>query len=72
MSIELEVKYKLNDPEDYEVRYTNISSKKEMLLPVAEFWTPARDINDSKALLSEKGFVIKGLGTDDDYSAGCD
>ena len=72
MTIELKVKYKLNDPEDYEVRYTNISSKKEMLLPVAEYWSPARDIKDPKALLDEKGFVIKGLGTDDDYSAGCD
>ena len=34
MTIELKVKYTLNDPDDHEIRYTNISSKKEMLLPV--------------------------------------
>lgn len=70
--IKFKNEWKLNDPDDHEIRYTNISSKKEMLLPVAEYWAPARDIKDKRGLIGDKGFVIEGVGTDDDYNAGCD
>ena len=67
-----QLKIVTGDPQDHETNYSNISSKREMLLPAAEFWTPARDIKDRKALLSDEPVLIKGLGTDGDWQKGCD
>ena len=46
--------------------------KEKYAITSYEFWTPARDIKDRRALLSDEPVLFKGLGTDGDWQKGCD